>query len=95
MIKWCLYLRHRSSGAYETLRNSGCVALPSQRTLRDYTHYMTTTVGFSREVDNCLMEAIKIDTCPEREKYVAIIMDELHLKEDLVYDKHTGKNISI
>lgn len=40
MIKWCIYLRHKSSGAYEHIRQSGCIALPSQRTLRDYTHYV-------------------------------------------------------
>ena len=36
VIKWCLYLHHKSSGAYETLRNSGLIRLPSGRTLRDY-----------------------------------------------------------
>lgn len=24
MVKWCLYLCHKSSGAYELIRNSGC-----------------------------------------------------------------------
>ena len=33
IIKWCLYMQHRSSGAYETLRSSGLLKLPSQRTL--------------------------------------------------------------
>ena len=51
IIKWCLYLRHRSSGAYETLRNSGVLKLPSQRTLRDHTHYIKSQSGFSSEVD--------------------------------------------
>ncbi len=32
MIRWCLYLRHRSNGAHDTLRESGCIKLPSQRT---------------------------------------------------------------
>ena len=36
IVKWCLYLHHKSSGAYETLRNSGLIRLPSGRTLRDY-----------------------------------------------------------
>ena len=27
--------------------------------------------------------------CPEREKYIALVMDEMHIKEDIVYDKHT------
>ena len=38
MIRWCLYLRHVSSSAYETVRETGIVKLPSQRTLRDYTY---------------------------------------------------------
>ena len=35
MIKWALHLQHQPSGAYKTLRSSGCIALPSQRILRD------------------------------------------------------------
>ena len=38
MVRWCLYLRHVSSSAYETVRETGIVKLPSQRTLRDYVH---------------------------------------------------------
>ena len=29
IIKWCLYLRHVSGRAYETMRSSGCIHLPS------------------------------------------------------------------
>ena len=47
MIRWCLYLRHLSSGAYEMLRSSGVLHLPSQRTLRDYKYYTTAKAGFS------------------------------------------------
>ena len=47
MIKWCLYLRHLSGGGYEALRKSSCISLPSQRTLRDYTHVTKATSGFS------------------------------------------------
>lgn len=90
MIRWCLYLRHMSGRAYEMLRESGVIKLPSQRTLRDYTYYTQATVGFSDEVDRQLMEAGRIQSCPEREKHIIIIMDEMHIKEDVVYDKHTG-----
>ena len=72
------------------LRESGAIRLPSQRTLRDYTYYTKATTGFSDEVDRQLMEAAKIHSCPEREKYVLTSMDEMHIREDLVYDKHTG-----
>lgn len=91
MIRWCLYLRHLSgSSAYEMLRESGVIKLPSQRTLRDYTYYTKTTCGFSDDVDKQLMKAANIDTCNERDKYVLLMMDEMHIKEDIVYDKHTG-----
>ena len=90
IIKWCLYLRHRSSGAYETIRKSGVLKLPSQRTLRDYTHYIPSKVGFSAEVDRELLRVADYRGLEEWQKYVAVIMDEMHLKEDLVYNKVTG-----
>jgi hypothetical protein len=37
------------------------------------------------------MDAACIMTCPERERYVALILDEMHIRENIVYDKHTGK----
>lgn len=86
MVKWCLYLHHKSSSAYELLRESGCIVLPSQRTLRDYTHYVKATEGFSIEVDVQLGHAAKIESCEEYEKYVIMLMDEMYIKEDLVYD---------
>ena len=90
MVKWCLYLQHKSSGAYELMRESGVIKLPSQRTLKDYTHYIQATPGFSPKVDQQFMEAAEIATCPEFKKYVFLLLDEMHVKEDLVYDKHTG-----
>lgn len=45
MIRWCLYLRHLSNKAYETLRLLGCIILPSQRTLRDYSHAVKADPG--------------------------------------------------
>ena len=72
------------------LRESGVICLPSQRTLRDYTYHIQSSIGFSEEVDKYLMEVAKISLCPEREKYVVLLMDEMHIKEDLVYDKHSG-----
>ena len=90
MIRWCLYLRHFSRGAYEVLRESNVIKLPSQRTLQDYTHYTKACSGFSDEVDLQLMDAANILNCDEKDKYVILLMDEMHIKEDVVYDKHTG-----
>lgn len=87
-IKWCLYLRHLSGKSYELLRSSGFIKLPSQSTLRDYTHYITTTIGFSTEVDKELLDVSFLSN--ELNRYIVIIMDEVHIKNDLVYDKHQG-----
>ena len=93
MIKWCLYLRHQSSHAYEMLRKSGCIQLPSQRTLRDYTHHTSSTAGFSVDIDIQLIEDAGLPNFPEHEKYVCLIGDEMHIKEDLVFDKFSGELI--
>ena len=40
-----------------------------------------------------LMDAADIATCAERNKYVVLLLDEMHVKEDIVYDKHSGEMI--
>ena len=69
------------------------IRVSSQRTLRDYTHYThytSTMVGFSDKVDQQLMAAANISSLSQHEKCVSIIMDEMHIREGLVYDKHSG-----
>ena len=39
------------------------------------------------------MDTARITTCPKREKYVVLLLDEMHIRDDLVYDKHSGKMI--
>jgi len=93
IIRWCRYLRHKSQGAYETLCRFGCIALPSQHTLCDYTHYIKATTGSSSELDRQLHQAAKLDKCKEMEKYVILLLDKIYIKESLVYDKHSGELI--
>ena len=49
LIKWAIYLHYHSSGACDMLRSSVIIQLPSQRTLRGYTHYFQAKVKFSEE----------------------------------------------
>ena len=90
-IKWCIYLRHLSRASYEMLRNSGCIKLPSQQTLRDYTYYVQTAIGFSVEVDQEIARCA--DLSKHLNKYVTLVIDEVHIKEELVFDKHQGNLI--
>ena len=91
MIKWCIYLHYLSQGAYETM--CSCISLPSQRTLRDYTHHLKPGSGFSAGVDNHLHIAARLDKCDERDKCVLLLLDEMHVKQDLVFNKSTGELI--
>ena len=90
IIRWCLYLHHRSSGAYSTLRNSGVIALPSECTLRDYRHFASSSPGFSRDVDLQLLDLVKAQEPADLANFVSVIIDEMYIKEGLVFDKHTG-----
>lgn len=91
MIRWCIYLRHMSSSAYETLRASDVIKLPSQRTLRDYSYYTTAQAGFSASTDQQLLTAAKIES--EKDKFVILLMDEMHIRDEIVYDKHSGMHV--
>lgn len=91
MVKWCLYLHYKSRSAYETLRESGCLKLPSHRTLQDYTHVVKSSTGFSTDVDKQLMITAQIESLKEWEKCVVIILDQMSIHEDLVYDKNSDE----
>ena len=89
MIKWCIHLKMLSTSCYNSFRSSGVVKLPSERTLRDYTNVIDAKAGFQREVDEQLVKEANITS--EHEKYVALVFDEVKVKEDLVYNKHSGE----
>lgn len=87
MIKFCLYLYHKSSSAYELLRKSGVVRLPSGRTLRDYRQFSPEVSGFSNINDKQLRDMAHPR---QNSKYINLLIDEMHVKEGLVYSKATG-----
>jgi len=68
IIRWCLYLHHKSSGCY-----SGVISLPSESMLRDYRHNSPST-------DLDLLEAVSQQTPKHLSKYVGIVLDEMHVK---------------
>ena len=65
--------------------------MPSQHSLHDYSHAVKIGAGFSSEVDNQLLQAAKLLSSPKYHAIVAILTDEMTIKEDLVYDKHSGR----
>ena len=84
IIKWCLSIKLRSSSSYNALFNSGVLVLPSDRTLRDYTHFVKTQAGFSPEGDKQLQREAKLESIPLYQRNVCLVFDEVKIKEDLV-----------
>ena len=80
-----------SSAAYHAMRTSGFIRLPSERTLRDHTHYFKNQPGFLPELNQQVQKESSIDSLSESKRYVALLIDEMKIKEELVYDKHTGQ----
>ena len=88
MIRWCLNIKLLSTSSYHALRTSGFMQLPSERTLRDYTHYVQARSGFQDDIDKELVKESKLKDLPNWKKHVILLLDEMKLKENLVYDKH-------
>ena len=85
-MKWCLHLKFKSSSSYDALRSTGVLTLPSERTLRDYTLWMKSEVGFQSVVNQQLI--MEADVKEEKDKYVVLFFDQMKIREDLVFDKH-------
>ena len=89
IIRFCLSLHAKSPSAYEELRNSNILVLPSSRTLRDYKNFIRPQVGFNKQVINELIGMTQ--NYFNTERYVALLFDEMKIKANLVFDKHTGE----
>ena len=87
MNRWCLNLKLLSSAAYHSLRTSGFLKLPSERTLRDYTHFIKSKAGVSSELDQLLADESQVSTLPEWKRHVVLVLDEMKVKESLVFNK--------
>ena len=90
MIWWYLYLHHCSSRAYSTLCSSGVITLPTERTLSDHRHHSAAKCGFSAATDIQLLEVVKQQKPANLAKYVVVVLDEIYIKEGLVFQKSSG-----
>ena len=93
IIHYCLSLASKSAAAYDDIcynekTGTGFVILPSRCRLRDYKNYMRPEKGFDKDIVNELLEKVKHFS--DNEKFFVMLMDEMKIQENLVWDKHTG-----
>ena len=88
IIRFGLSLHGKSASAYRELRDSGALILPSERVLRDYKNYFKPQAGINQE--NIVDLRGKTSTYSSLQRYVALIMDEVKIQFNLVFDKYSG-----
>ncbi|CAG2224812.1 unnamed protein product [Mytilus edulis] len=82
LIKWCIYLKSKSTSTYDSLRHSGFIKLPSERLLYNYTHVIKQGVGFKPELIDMLAEEMESKGATEEwQQYVGLLQDEIKVKE--------------
>ena len=91
LIRFCLPLTSKSASAYDELRFSNVLTLPSRRTLRNYKNAIKPHAGFNPEVINDLIKTTNpLQGC---QRNVVLSFDEMKIQEDLVYAKYTGNRV--
>lgn len=91
LIRFALNLKYASTSAYRAVRGSGLISLPSERTLRDYTHWTSIRDGPQVEVLQHIKRTIALDEMSPSEKHFALSIDEMKIRSGLVFRKYTGE----
>ena len=88
IIRFALSLHGKSPSAYRELQESGALILLSERVLRDYKNYFKPKAGISKE--NVESLCVKTSSFTPVQRYIAVVMDEMKIQSNLVFDKVSG-----
>lgn len=91
VIRFALSLKYASSAAYKQVTKLGFLALPSERTLRDYTHWCPTTSGVQLHFIQQIKKLLKEESIDGDQKQFCLLVDEMKIKSGLVFSKSSGK----
>ncbi|XP_065649371.1 uncharacterized protein LOC136078177 [Hydra vulgaris] len=87
IIRYCLSIASKSPSAYQEIRDSKVLVLPSLRTLRDYKNCITPKAGFQEGIVAEL--CMQAEQYTKIERYIVLLIDEMSLKSNLVFDKNS------
>ena len=91
IIRFCLSIASKSASAYNDLRSSNMLTLPSLTTLRNYKNGICPTTGFNMEVIEELCKTT--ETLQSFQQFVVLSFDEMKIQQSLVFHKHSGELI--
>lgn len=89
MIRFALNLKYLSSNAYRAVGKF--LSLPSERTLRDYTHIVRVDAGVSQSLIERMKKDLGFDGSSTAVRMIGVIMDEMKIKSGLVFERNMGK----
>ena len=91
IIRFCLAIASKSGSAYDELRDSRVLCLPSRRTLRDYRNAICPQTGFNFQI----IEELKTMTLnlEGHQRFICLSFDEMEIESGLVFNKYTGQII--
>ena len=89
IIRFALNLKYMSSSAYRAVRQGGLISLPSERTLADYTHWISPQSGLQIEYVE-KFHSLLTEVLPSHQHQCALSMDEMKVKSGLIFNKHSG-----
>ena len=91
VIRFALSLLYSSRVAYRTTTSSGFLALPSEQTLRDHTHWCSTHSGVQFEYIEQAKKVMSQQGVSEEERQFTLLFDEMKVKGGLVFRKSTER----
>ncbi|PIK46436.1 hypothetical protein BSL78_16683 [Apostichopus japonicus] len=89
IIKWCVALHSKSPAAYNLIRQSGFLTLPSLVTLNKHIHFTKAKVGINADIVKRVAEEINAQTGDIKQN-VTLILDEMKIKSGLAYSCSSG-----
>ena len=92
LLKLCMFWESKSPAAYESVRQTGFINLPCKKTLRNYSSRVIPQ-GINKEAVLNLRRVLEEanPTNEQHKKYVALLHDEMRIRDDVVYDIRSGE----
>ena len=89
IVCFCISLASKSPSAYNEIRDSNILVLPSRKTLQDYRNAIRPKVSCNPDVINELKNVTK--NLNGIQRFICLCFDEIKVQNSLVFNKYTDE----